>query len=138
MYIIYYLIVYYKYLQGEFVDKPLQSLDFVCWLILARFIAFIGEEMVDIAIDAELHNDLTKLQALKIQGKGSKKVKTKSKTKNKTKTKKAREKHFIINFSKQSNSTDIEYFGMETNTSLSRSEESFRAKAALFLTGKML
>jgi len=59
-YMIYISLVLWKYNTGEFIYE---DFSLVIMVIAARFIAFILEVCVDIAIDAELHNDLLKLQS---------------------------------------------------------------------------
>jgi len=63
LFVVYGWIIYFKNANGDY--KP-YDLYLVCTVISFRFIAFILEEFVDIAIDGELDHDLSKLQSQKV------------------------------------------------------------------------
>jgi len=62
LYTVYTGIVIWKNSRGDYSQYDLEIVEGV---LGARFIAFLLEEFVDIAIDGELHNDLSKLQKIK-------------------------------------------------------------------------
>lgn len=59
LYIIYGTVIYIKYINDGFEKE--NDLQFVVGVVGGRFLSFIFEEMVDIAIDGQLHNDLLTL-----------------------------------------------------------------------------